>query len=320
MVALSGNTLSLSGDGINIDGIPLSACQIPPALGGTTRAVLLPAGARLETDDLDALLNLEKRLGSNRGMRLVNRLESHWRSVLVCFAGLIVCTWLFISHGIPFIAKQAAYAIPPMLTEKISVETLKMLDKHYLAPSTLDKNRLEELKIIFGSLVAGRNKEFNYRIEFREGKIIGANAFALPSGLVLMTDELVELAESDEELIGILSHEIVHVEMRHGMRSVFQNAGVFLLVSILAGDVASVTSVASTLPTLLAQTGYSRRFEREADEGAGRYMIEKGWGTKPLSDMLERLTRSHGEMEVTSLLSTHPGTAERIKFLQGLQG
>ena len=317
---LSGDTLSLSGDGINLDGIPLSNCQIPPALGDTTRAIQLPKGGRLETDNLNALLELESRLGANRGMRLVNRLESHWRAVLLCFTGLILCTWLFISHGIPFIAEKAAEAIPPLLTEKISVETLKMLDEHYLAPSALDETRLEELRVLFGSLVAGKEKKFSYSLEFREGKLIGANAFALPSGLVLMTDELVELAERDEELVGILAHEIVHVERRHGIRSVFQNAGVFLLVSIIAGDVASITSVASTLPTLLAQTGYSRRFEREADEGAGRYMIGQGGGTKPLRDILERLTSTHGGTDAPSFLSTHPGTTERIKFLQALQG
>ena len=50
-----------------------------------------------------------------------------------------------------------------------------------------------------------------YQLEFRHGGYIDANAFALPSGIIVMTDELVELAKSDDELISVLAHEIGHV-------------------------------------------------------------------------------------------------------------
>ncbi|MFQ5586194.1 MAG: M48 family metallopeptidase [Thermodesulfobacteriota bacterium] len=320
MVKLLGDTLSVQGEGVKAADVPLKDCEIPPALGQTARAILLPGGARCDTDELEAIAGLERLLGTNPGMRFVNLLEAHWRSVAICFAGLIVCSWLFISHGIPLIAKAAAAAIPPKVTETISLHTLEVLDERYLAPTGLEEERINGLEEIFETLVAGKDRAFNFRLEFRQGrKIIGANAFALPSGLILMTDELVNISESDEELIGILYHEITHVEKRHGMRTVFHDAGVFLLVSALAGDIASITSVASTLPTVLAKTGYSRSFEREADEGAGRYMIEKGWGTKPLEDILLRITGDKGDFPGRSLISTHPETAERVHNLQAMQ-
>ena len=320
VVHYSGEVLSVRGDEVNVNDVPLNECTIPPVLGTTTRSLLLPGGGRCDTDDLEAIAALERSLGTNSGMRVVHFFESKWLLVALCFAGLIVCTWLFISHGIPFIANKAAAAVPLNVTERLSMQTLDVLDEHYLAPTGLSKERVKELETVFHSLVADKEHDFNYRIELRlGGGIVGANAFALPSGLILMTDELVALSESDEELIGILFHEIVHVEERHGMRMVLQNAGVALLVSALAGDVASITSVASTLPTVLAQTGYSRNFEREADRGAGRYMIEQGWGTKPLEAILGRLSKRAPDMAGMSILSTHPGTEERLKNLRAME-
>jgi len=320
VIHYSGEALSVKGEGVNVDDVPLNECTIPPVLGTTTRSLLLPGGGRCDTDDLEAIADLERSLGTNLGMRVVHYFESNWQLVALCFAGLIVCTWLFISHGIPFIAKEAAAAVPLSVTERLSLQTLDVLDEHYVAPTGLDEERVKELETIFYTLVAGKEQDFNYRIEFRlGGTMVGANAFALPSGLILMTDELVAMSESDEELIGILYHEITHVEKRHGMRMVLQNAGVALLISALAGDVASITSVASTLPTVLAQTGYSRSFEREADRGAGRYMIERGWGTKPLEEILDRLSKKAHNMAGMSILSSHPGTEERLKNLRAME-
>lgn len=318
-IKLSDGTIFISGEEFDSVQVLLKECRIPPALGRTTRAIILPGGARCETDEIDAVAAIEKMVGANFGMRLVNLLESHWRLVALCFAGIILSTWLFISYGIPFVAKKAAVAVPPRVTEKISRHTLKILDEHYFDPTKLDDDRIKELNKAFQGIAATRGDEFNFRLEFRRGRgMIGANAFALPSGLILMTDQLVAMSENDEELMGILCHEIAHVEQRHGMRSVFQSAGVFLIVSALTGDIASISSVASTLPLMLAQTGYSRNFEREADEGAGRYMIERGWGTKPLEDILLRISSKIEELPGISILSTHPGGKERVQNLRKL--
>jgi len=160
---------------------------------------------------------------------------------------------------------------------------------------------------------------FTYRLEFRQGGGLGANALALPSGAIVITDELVALAGDDMEIAAILAHEMTHVEKRHALRSLLQDAGVFLLISILVGDVTSVTSIAASLPTLLVKSGYSRRFESEADEAAGYWLIHKGWGTRPLQDILRRLAIHQKGLAGPSWLSTHPDTNRRIAHLQALE-
>lgn len=319
-VIFSQRALSISGDGIEESGISLKECRIPPALGKTNRSIFLPNGSRLDTDEIDAIAEIEKALGVNLGMRFVTLLESHWRFVIVSLVGLVLCVWLFISYGIPIIAKEAAGAIPASLTEELSMKSLDFMDKNFFVPTALKEERVEELQEIFQGLVSGKPPEFDFRLKFRRGKSGRmANAFALPSGVVVMTDDLVNMAKSNDELIGILYHEISHVEMRHSMRSVLQDAGVFLLLSALVGDVASITSVASTLPTVLAKTGYSRDFEREADVGAGAYLMKDGIGTKPLREILIRLSSDRSPLADLSFLSTHPGTEERVIELKAME-
>ena len=298
---------------------PLKECIITPPLGKTRRSIKLPLGALCETDDFQAIYRLEKKLGTNRALRLVNFLESHWKWVAGCFAGLAFCIWLFLTIGIPYLAEKAAYAIPVEINKMISEKTLAVLDNRFLEASELKPERREALRQMFDQLIPPGKNSFNYRLEFRKSGPIGPNAFALPSGLIVMTDELVELSEDDRQLAGILKHETTHVQKRHGLRSVFQNAGVFLLISILVGDISSITSTAATLPTLLAESTYSRAFEREADRVAGLYCIEQGWTTSPLRNILERIDKQHSSIPGTSLLSTHPLTTKRLQALEELE-
>ncbi len=67
---------------------------------------------------------------------------------------------------------------------------------------------------------------------FRKGGPIGPSAFALPSGTVIMTDELVDLVDQKGELEALFAHKIAHVTNRHGLRSALQDSGVFLLISV----------------------------------------------------------------------------------------
>ena len=85
-------------------------------------------------------------------------------------------------------------------------------------------------------------------------------------------------------------------------------------MSVLLGDVVSAGSALAGLPTLLLETGYSRRFELEADAFAARYGLERGWGTEPLERILTRLSENAGS--TPTFLSTHPATPARLEALR----
>jgi len=297
----------------------LASCTIEPRLGSTARAIILPDGSRCETSDHEAVVELENLTGQNRGMRITVFLESHWRMTALATLGLIAAIWAMVYYGIPSVSEKAAFSVSRQVLVVISDNTMKVLDERLMRPTALARKSTSGLRKTFEGLTGSLHSGYDYRLEFRNSPAMGPNAFALPSGLIVMTDQMVDISEDERELVGIMLHEIAHVEKRHGMRMIIQNAGVFLLISAVVGDVASITSAASSLPAILAQTGYSRGFEREADMFAASELVDRGMGTGPLRDILARMTEGRATLPGESVYSTHPVMEERLEFLENFQ-
>ena len=297
--------------------VSLADCRIDPPLGKTTPAIRLPDGAVCETEDTKAFAELYAISGRNRGMRFVHFIESRWKLVGLSFMGIVLFVWLFKIYAIPYLAKEIAFSTPASISEELSRQTMKILDKQFLRPSTLGSKRITELRSIFSELVKDTGPgDFDYRLEFRKSPFTGPNAFALPSGQIVMTDELVKLSENNRELEGILVHEIGHVKERHGLRMAIQNTGVFVIIAVLLGDLAEISSTAASLPTILAQSDYSREFERAADRFAVLYFVQKQWDITPMQDILKRISKDMPNFPGESILSTHPVMQERIRYLE----
>jgi Zn-dependent protease with chaperone function len=316
-VVYDGSSLVIQGEAISHD-IQIHHVGILPVLGATRRVLNLPTGERLETTDFAAVETIEKRDHRNQGMTFVNKIEGRWRWVLGSVAVVVLFIFGFIRFGLPLIAKEAAFMTPIKVTELMSDHTLSILDKQFVKPTKLSKQRQDELSKAFDEVVKDIGGDYPYRLEFRYGDNLGANAFALPSGIIVMTDELVDLAKNDVELIGIMAHEIGHVKHHHSLRSLYQSTGIYLLISTVLGDVTSVTSVAASLPAILIDSGYSRDFEREADHEAGLYLLKEENSTQALQNILSRLGQEHGGNS-PSFLSSHPGTEERVKNLESME-
>ena len=155
-----------------------------------------------------------------------------------------------------------------------------------------------------------------YEIQFRKSPSIGANALALPGGTIVITDDLVKLAQDDREILGVLAHESGHVVRRHGERQILQGSAIVLLVTWFVGD---ANALAAAAPTALLQAKYSRDLEREADAHAIGVLRRNGIPTRYLASILERFARtepSGGNASMLDYLSTHPATAERLARLR----
>ena len=90
------------------------------------------------------------------------------------------------------------------------------------------------------------------------------------------------------------------------------------MISVLVGDVASITATAGTLPALLLESSYSRRFEEEADLISSQWMQTAGYGVEPMIVFLTRIKEKKGFAEGPEFLSTHPATERRISYLREL--
>lgn len=132
------------------------------------------------------------------------------------------------------------------------------------------------------------------RLEFRRG--MGANAFALPGGTVVITDGLAETASrrglGDDALAGVLAHEIGHVVYRHTTRTVVEQGVLNIGLGLALGDVSSLLSTGGALVTGLA---YSRAHEREADCYALELMGHAHLPTAPMADLLLAIAQEQRE-------------------------
>lgn len=310
-------TLTLSGEGVaRVDA--LRECQLSEPLGRMVRHFMLPDGARVEVEDLDALAVWEREHGRRTGLHLVHLLESRWRWVATAAVFLLLFMLAGYIWGLPLAARHLAFKMPPQVGQVASEQTVALITRMLsFEDSEIPEKRRAAITQEFQKMAAAMHPSspWQYRLKFFKASL--PNAFALPDGLVCITDELVKEAGDDKEIYGVLAHEIMHVREQHGMRSVLQNSAVFLIWTLMTGDVSTLAGMGSALPAALAQAGYSRGFEQEADIGAADYMISRGWGVKPLCDILDRIDPEHMHLGgAEEAISTHPLTKKRIAFLQ----
>jgi predicted Zn-dependent protease len=211
------------------------------------------------------------------------------------------------------IAGWAANTLPPQADKLIGAQTLQILDKSVFDGSRLDEQRQASLQNLFARMTGSIVDGHDYSLALRHSEAMGPNAFALPAGIVVMTDELVAMADNDEQIMAVLAHEIGHVRGRHALRQMIQGAGVSALALVILGDVSSITALASAAPVLV-QAKQSRDFEREADAFARSWLDKQGIAQNRFDEILCRITQAakSGGDNLT-FLSTHPATNERAR-------
>jgi Zn-dependent protease with chaperone function len=320
-LSLDGDTVTIRGEGVDC-AYPASSIGIPPGVGLVRRTVRLPDGGVCELEDGELLAALERACGGTNAWRLLHRWERSLPLALGAVALTALVVLLFLHFGVPVLARRVALAMPASTESSIGRESLATLDRFLMKPSTIKKERRDELTALFRRVAGPGGAAAGYRLEFRSCPAIGANAFALPSGIVIITDGLVELARHDDEIAAILAHELGHVRGRHVLRHVLQSSVAGLVMTTLTGDLVSITSLAATLPTVLVDASFSREFEREADDAALAWMRSAGVPPQRYAEILGRLqaqldarqgTAAAGKQPVHNYLSTHPDTGDRIR-------
>lgn len=297
---------------------PLAQTRIAPRIGDTPRSITFEDGSKCETDNNDQVDRLARTTGQAQGLAFVHWLESRWKVAVASVAIVGVVIALGFTFGIPFAAKHVAKAVPDELAYELGQDTLDALDRLIFDPSELSTEAQLRLRDEFAELAA-HHGDLPLRLEFRRAEM--PNAFALPDGTIVITDQLVELAEHDEELLAVLAHEIGHVSERHAMRVALESSSIALLLSAYLGDVTQVALVASSLPTIYAQSHYSRSHETEADTFALESLKRSGIDPHRFSTILKKLQNASGAETDGAMqyISSHPPTAERIRRFEGAE-
>ncbi len=212
--------------------------------------------------------HVSRRVNPSAGF--VVRAQQSWRGVAVAFALLMMVIGGLYLWGLPIVARGITALVPQAADHAIGRSALQQIDGRWMKPSKLpleDQNRIRE-RFLAGVKAQYPKDTPEIQLEFRKSEI-GPNAFALPGGIMVMTDELVKLVKDDEVVLGVLGHELGHITRRHGMRQLVQVGVLQGVLSVAFGDYGSLITAA---PLILGSMAYSRAHEREADDDSIAYM------------------------------------------------
>lgn len=327
---LSGTTLSLRGECVQRED-DIATLRVSEPMGAAPRLISYPDGAHCEVRDHAGMARLLA--ASHYRDSWVVRLQHRWHWAVAAVAVTIAVVFAGYRWGLPAASEFVAFQLPESVLAQLGSGTLNLLDRGLFTPSKLPKSRQQEIAAAFVRLMPPDASPLRYTLHFRDGGGVGANALALPDGTIVVTDQLVKLAQHDEEILAVLAHELGHVNRRHGLRMLIQGSVVAFVVSWYIGD---ISGVAAGAPTLLLQARYSRDHEREADYYGAALLKANGISPRRLADMLARLEAAHIAKDdkapekaqdkpaakgtrIGDYLASHPATRERIEALNNAQ-
>lgn len=138
------------------------------------------------------------------------------------------------------------------------------------------------------------------------------NAFTLPDGHLVVYSGLILASDSQDELVGVISHELAHIELDHVMKKLVKEVGLSILISMTAGNGGSDALYEST--RTLSSSAFDRTFEKEADLKAIEYMVNAKVNPTALADFLYKLSNNE-DLEFLSWINSHPDSKERAEYI-----
>jgi predicted Zn-dependent protease len=219
----------------------------------------------------------------------------------------------------------AAYSITIQEEEELSKEFLRVIEKRFdLIKDPFVVGYVNKIgKIILSDLPP---QPFNYRFYIVKQHVY--NAFATPAGHIFINSGLLEAFENEEELAGILAHEIAHVVSRHISQNVDRSpkiglatlAGIAAGIFIGAGGAAALGNavvVGSMAAGQSASLAFSREDELQADQLALDYLYRAGYSSKGLLTAMQKMRSKQwfGSDQIPNYLMTHPASEERMGYI-----
>lgn len=137
------------------------------------------------------------------------------------------------------------------------------------------------------------------------------NAFCTPGGYIYVYTGILKFLDSEDQLAGVLGHEIGHADMRHSTRQMTKMYGLDFLLTVLAGDKSSIKQITKSLVGLK----FSRAHETEADERSVLYLCPTQYNAAGGAGFFEKIV-SKGGARQPEFLSTHPDPGNRVEHFK----
>lgn len=161
-------------------------------------------------------------------------------------------------------------------------------------------------KILNTGSVEHKN-DFSWKVQVIHNDSV-VNAFCTPGGYIYVYTGILRFLESEDQLAGVLAHEIGHADLRHSTRQMTTMYGIQTLLDVIAGNRETIKTITSGLIGLT----FSRSHETEADERSVHYLCGTDYNADAGAGFFEKIQRQGGA-SVPVFLSTHPNPENRIE-------
>lgn len=205
--------------------------------------------------------------------------------------------------------------------KKLGAEEAKKVEQEM---GLLDEPALTTYVDTLGQRLAKESPRQDVPYQFHVVDMIEPNAFALPGGYVYVTRGLLALVNTEDELAGVVGHEIGHVAARHTVQRVSRQGPFALITNLVSGVtgffvplVGDIVGGVGNFAQSLVFSPYSRGQESEADKVGQEIAAKAGWDPVGLSDFLTTLGREEALLadgpRRPSFFDSHPATPDRVK-------
>ena len=239
--------------------------------------------------------------------------------------GKIIASLTLVLLLVHLAGSPTADAITIQEEEELSREFLRVIEKQFeFIKDPFVVGYVNKIgRIILSSL---QPQPFTYQFYIVKQHVY--NAFATPAGHIFINSGLLEGLESEEEIAGIIAHEIAHVVSRHISQNVDRSpkiglatlAGIAAGIFIGAGGAAALGNavvVGSMAAGQSASLAYSREDELQADQLALDYLTRAGYSSKGLLTAMQKMRSKQwfGTDQIPNYLMTHPASEERMGYI-----
>jgi len=210
-----------------------------------------------------------------------------------------------------FIIEIALYFVPAETEAELFSDWIP----EDLVTDSADDERLYQLQLLVDRLVNHwADAPYDFRVEIDDSDV--ANAMALPGGLIIVTQGLLDQVESENELAFVLGHELGHFRNRDHLRALGRGIVMSLFFVVITGNDVAGLGIKATDVTL---RGFSRKQESKADE-FGLAIVHSEYGhVNQASRLFERWSEtSRSTLAFVAYLSTHPQPGDRVANLRAI--
>jgi len=227
---------------------------------------------------------------------------------IVAFIAILSLVVIFV---VPYWTKLVVPIVPKEWESKLGDEAKSLIiGESKICSSINGKKALEKIIVNLTDEIP----DYYFKIQVLQKD--SSNAISLPGGNIIIFSKLIDESKTQEELIGVIAHEIAHIKYRHGLENIINTLASGFIIDVFTGGGGTILYLANQYKSL----SFSREKEKKADLYAIKLLERKKINVDGMVNFFSKTDKTKKKNSVSdslpSYLSTHPTSKERVDLIE----